>query len=162
MIDHWHYDSSEPYIPGGQPLDDRIYVDNRVERAPDYTEGETEWVQIQLKTLNCIRFSRPLGRFHCGSTCSTIVCFRWRVSEIIISDIQRKDDGLYECQARNEGGEFFKSGHIQVRSTYWHLLDHKLRGSYLEAFSPFHLGISNCGNRCGGALEASVILTDIW
>ncbi|XP_059086244.1 fasciclin-2-like isoform X2 [Tigriopus californicus] len=74
------WSQNEPYIPGGQPLDDRIYVENSLERAPDYTEGETEW----------------------------------RVSEIVISDIKRKDDGLYECQARNEGGEFFKSGHIQV------------------------------------------------
>lgn len=40
---------------------------------------------------------------------------RWSVSDIIISDVQRRDDGLYECQARNEGGAFFKSGHIQVR-----------------------------------------------
>jgi hypothetical protein len=40
---------------------------------------------------------------------------RWLVSEIIISGVERKDDGLYECQARNEGGTYFKSGHIQVR-----------------------------------------------
>lgn len=33
---------SEPFIIGGQPNDDRIYVENRVERAPDYTEGEQE------------------------------------------------------------------------------------------------------------------------
>ncbi len=39
---------------------------------------------------------------------------RWRVSEIIISNVQRRDDGLYECQAANKGGKFFKSGHIQV------------------------------------------------
>ena len=77
----WVIIFSEPFIVGGQPMDERIYVENRVERAPDYTEGEEEWA----------------------------------VSEIIISDIQRKDDGLYECQARNEGGQFFKSGHIQVK-----------------------------------------------
>ena len=35
---------------------------------------------------------------------------------MIINGLQRKDDGLYECQARNEGGQFFKSGHIQVSS----------------------------------------------
>ena len=29
---------SEPFIAGGQPDDDRIYIENRVERAPDYTE----------------------------------------------------------------------------------------------------------------------------
>ena len=40
--------------------------------------------------------------------------FRWKVSELIINGVQRQDDGLYECQARNEGGQFFKSGHIQV------------------------------------------------
>jgi len=28
----------EPLIAGGQPDDDRIYVENRIERAPDYTE----------------------------------------------------------------------------------------------------------------------------
>ena len=33
---------SEPYIIGGQPEDDRIYVENRIERAPDYTEGEIQ------------------------------------------------------------------------------------------------------------------------
>ena len=33
---------SEPYILGGQPTDDRIYVKNHVERAPDYTEGEEQ------------------------------------------------------------------------------------------------------------------------
>jgi len=71
---------NEPFIVGGQPDDDRIYVEERVERAPDYTEGEQEW----------------------------------KVSELIINGVQRQDDGLYECQARNEGGQFFKSGHIQV------------------------------------------------
>ena len=43
--------------------------------------------------------------------------FRWKVSELIINGVQRQDDGLYECQARNEGGQFFKSGHIQVGTT---------------------------------------------
>ncbi len=41
------------------------------------------------------------------------------MSEIIISNVQRKDDGLYECQARNKGGQFFKSGHIQVNNTIY-------------------------------------------
>ena len=75
---------SEPYILGGQPTDDRIYVESRIERAPDYTEDRIE---------------------------------EWRVSEIIISNVKRQDDGLYECKAQNEGGEFFKSGHIQVRQS---------------------------------------------
>ena len=73
---------SEPYILGGQPTDDRIYVESRIERAPDYTEDRIE---------------------------------EWRVSEIIISAVERQDDGLYECKAHNEGGQFFKSGHVQVR-----------------------------------------------
>ncbi len=42
------------------------------------------------------------------------------MSEIIISNVQRKDDGLYECQARNKGGQFFKSGHIQVNQKEGH------------------------------------------
>ena len=33
---------SEPFILGGQPNDDRIFVSSRTERAPDYTEGEQE------------------------------------------------------------------------------------------------------------------------
>ena len=73
---------SEPYILGGQPTDDRIYVESRIERAPDYTEDRIE---------------------------------EWRISEIIINAVERQDDGLYECKALNEGGNFFKSGHIQVR-----------------------------------------------
>ena len=51
-----------------------------MERAPDYTEGEREWM----------------------------------VSELIINNVRRSDDDLYECQARNEGGKYFKTGHIQV------------------------------------------------
>ena len=38
---------------------------------------------------------------------------------MIINGVQRQDDGLYECQARNEGGQFFKSGHIQVCTFSW-------------------------------------------
>ena len=57
-------------------------MENRVERAPDYTEGEREWM----------------------------------VSELIINNVRRSDDDLYECQARNEGGKYFKTGHIQVHS----------------------------------------------
>ena len=33
---------SEPYVIGGQPNDDRVFVQERTERAPDYTEGEQE------------------------------------------------------------------------------------------------------------------------
>ena len=47
------------------------------------------------------------------------IFFRWKVSELIINGVQRQDDGLYECQARNEGGQFFKSGHIQVCTFSW-------------------------------------------
>ena len=36
------------------------------------------------------------------------------VSELQINSVQRRDDDLYECQARNEGGSYFKTGHIQV------------------------------------------------
>ena len=39
---------------------------------------------------------------------------RWMVSELSINSVRRSDDDLYECQARNEGGKFFKTGHIQV------------------------------------------------
>ena len=38
----------------------------------------------------------------------------WRKSTIIIDGVRREDDGLYECQAENEGGRFYKSGHITV------------------------------------------------
>ena len=38
----------------------------------------------------------------------------WRKSSIIIDKVNRSDDGLYECQAENEGGRFYKSGHITV------------------------------------------------
>lgn len=38
----------------------------------------------------------------------------WRKSTITISKIKRPDDGLYECQAENEGGRHYKSGHITV------------------------------------------------
>jgi len=38
----------------------------------------------------------------------------WMESSIIIDGVKRMDDGLYECMAENEGGRFFKSGHIQV------------------------------------------------
>ena len=84
-MQYWSFISNllyfrDPYIPGGQPMDDRIYIESRIERAPDYTEDRIE---------------------------------EWRVSEMIISSVMRSDDGLYECQATNEGGKFFKSGHIQ-------------------------------------------------
>ncbi|CAB4060807.1 NCAM [Lepeophtheirus salmonis] len=58
------WSSNEPFIPGGQPNDDRILVHNFIERAPDYTEGEQ----------------------------------KWRVSELTISNVARKDDGLYELE----------------------------------------------------------------
>jgi len=38
----------------------------------------------------------------------------WRKSTITITKVKRSDDGLYECQAENEGGKFYKSGHITV------------------------------------------------
>ena len=39
---------------------------------------------------------------------------KWKQSTITIDGVRRPDDGLYECQAENEGGRFYKSGHIQV------------------------------------------------
>ena len=33
---------------------------------------------------------------------------------MFIEHVKRSDDGLYECQAVNIGGKFFKSGHIAV------------------------------------------------
>ena len=39
---------------------------------------------------------------------------RWMQSTLTIDGIKRADDGLYECQAENEGGRFYKSGHITV------------------------------------------------
>ncbi len=62
---------------------------------------------------------------------------RWRVSEIVISDVKRRDDGLYECQARNEGGKFFKSGHIQVSNTL--SLGSKLREGVTAPYSETHV-----------------------
>ena len=38
----------------------------------------------------------------------------WSQSRLIIENINRSDDGLYECQAVNIGGKFLKSGHISV------------------------------------------------
>ena len=42
LIDHFQLFFSEPFVLGGQPDDDRIFVSSRTERAPDYTEGEQE------------------------------------------------------------------------------------------------------------------------
>ena len=42
LIQYSLYYSSEPFVLGGQPDDDRIFVSSRTERAPDYTEGEQE------------------------------------------------------------------------------------------------------------------------
>ena len=39
---------------------------------------------------------------------------KWKQSTITIGGVRRADDGLYECQAENEGGRFYKSGHITV------------------------------------------------
>ena len=39
---------------------------------------------------------------------------KWKQSTITIGGVRRTDDGLYECQAENEGGRFYKSGHITV------------------------------------------------
>ena len=39
---------------------------------------------------------------------------KWKQSTITIVGVRRSDDGLYECQAENEGGRFYKSGHITV------------------------------------------------
>jgi hypothetical protein len=42
MLSLFLYLFSEHFVAGGQPDDDRIYIENRVERAPDYTEtGES-------------------------------------------------------------------------------------------------------------------------
>ena len=39
---------------------------------------------------------------------------KWQQSTLYIEDVKRTDDGLYECQAVNTGGQFFQSGHIGV------------------------------------------------
>ena len=39
---------------------------------------------------------------------------KWKQSTITIDGVKRTDDGLYECMAENEGGRFFKSGHLTV------------------------------------------------
>jgi len=74
------WSSNEPFVVGGQPNDARIIVSEGPIPAPEYTEGEKNWIQSVLR----------------------------------IDGIQRPDDGLYECLAENEGGKFFKSGHITV------------------------------------------------
>ena len=38
----------------------------------------------------------------------------WRQSRLEIKEVGRADDGLYECRAINEGGQYLKSGHISV------------------------------------------------
>ena len=38
---------------------------------------------------------------------------------IMMDGVRRSDDGLYECQAENEGGMFYKLGHIQVGFVLW-------------------------------------------
>ena len=38
----------------------------------------------------------------------------WQESRLVIEQVNRSDDGLYECQAVNVGGKFVKSGHISV------------------------------------------------
>ena len=71
---------SEPYLPGGQPDDSRITIEEQTVDAPDYTEGERTWQE----------------------------------STLTIDTLKRTDDGLYECQAVNDGGQFFQSGHLTV------------------------------------------------
>jgi len=39
---------------------------------------------------------------------------KWQESWLTINNVKRTDDGLYECQAVNVGGKFFKSGHLTV------------------------------------------------
>ena len=39
---------SEPYLPGGQPDDSRITIEEQTVDAPDYTEGERNWQQSTL------------------------------------------------------------------------------------------------------------------
>ena len=48
------------------------------------------------------------------STNNTLGERKWKWSTITIDGVRRSDDGLYECQAENEGGRFYKSGHITV------------------------------------------------
>ena len=38
----------------------------------------------------------------------------WQRSTLTIDTLKRTDDGLYECQAVNDGGKFFQSGHLTV------------------------------------------------
>ena len=38
----------------------------------------------------------------------------WQQSTLTIDTLKRTDDGLYECQAVNDGGKFFQSGHLTV------------------------------------------------
>jgi len=74
------WSSNEPLLMGGQPNDPRIVIRESVIAAPDYTEGEKNWMELSL----------------------------------VIDGILRQDDGLYECKAENDGGSFYKSGHITV------------------------------------------------
>jgi hypothetical protein len=38
----------------------------------------------------------------------------WQQSTMTIDTLRKADDGLYECQAVNDGGKFFQSGHLTV------------------------------------------------
>ena len=55
---------SDPYLPGGQPDDSRITIEEETVDAPDYTEGERNWQQSTLTIDTLKRMDDGLYECH--------------------------------------------------------------------------------------------------